>query len=470
VILCVILTKTFAFFGDTRHGNVHKEPELIIDSAKSLPMKVIEDKWITQKLDNFNPFDTRTWQMRYFENTEYLQPGGPIIIFLGGEWEISPGRVTGGHLYDLAKEFNGSIYYTEHRYYGKSRPTEDLSVDNMRFLTIEQALEDVIKFIDFLKRTTPALKNSKVFVAGGSYSATMAVWIRQKYPHVIDAAWASSAPLDAKVDFKEYKEIMTQSIKIVGGEECLELFEEGFKEMERIIETGNYTKLEEDFNLCEPLQAPQDLPHFVYEVSDLVANLVQSHRPGRIEAGCKFLTNEKFTDPVEAIGTWVNIGSSECLDMSYENAVAKFSKIEYSPNIMRQWIYQTCSHFGWYQTSTSENQVFGTIYNVDYFIQICADFYDNIFTNEILEENVRNTNIVYGAYNPAVTQVYFTHGHLDPWRAVGLQVDLSERAPTTIIPLAAHVADMDSISEKDSEEMRASKERIRELFIDWLKL
>lgn len=38
-------------------------------------------------------------------------------------------------------------------------------------------------------------------MVGGSYAGTMAVWMRQVYPDSVDGAWASSAPLLAKVDF-----------------------------------------------------------------------------------------------------------------------------------------------------------------------------------------------------------------------------------------------------------------------------
>lgn len=44
-------------------------------------------------------------------------------MFLGGEWEISPGYVMYGHFYDMAKELGAYLFYTEHRYYGQSRPT-----------------------------------------------------------------------------------------------------------------------------------------------------------------------------------------------------------------------------------------------------------------------------------------------------------------------------------------------------------
>lgn len=321
-----LVCSVFGFFGYTRFGNLHEEPPVKeIKTKAQIRLPRVSTKWIEQKLDNFNPFDNRTWKMRYIENLDFQTDGGPIFIYLGGEWEISPGRILFGHLVDMAREFNASLFYTEHRFYGQSRPTNNTSTENLKFLSIEQALEDVAHFINFIKTNSQKLKNSRVLVSGGSYSATMAVWLRQKYPHLIDAAWASSGPLHARVDFEEYKEVMTESIALVGGEECKAAFSEGFKEMEAIIDSGNFTKLENDFKLCKPLDAPIDLPHFMYEISDLVANLVQGHRPGKIEAGCKFIMDEKFADKVEAIGAWVNDKATTCLDMSYWSSIAKFS-------------------------------------------------------------------------------------------------------------------------------------------------
>lgn len=56
-------------------------------------------------------------------NDEYFQPGGPIFIYVGGEWDIHPSGISGGIFVDLAKEHNGILFYTEHRYYGESKPT-----------------------------------------------------------------------------------------------------------------------------------------------------------------------------------------------------------------------------------------------------------------------------------------------------------------------------------------------------------
>lgn len=59
---------------------------------------------------------------RYMANEEFYEEGGPLFIHVGGEWTISPGSISSGHMYDMAKENKAYLCYTEHRYYGKSRP------------------------------------------------------------------------------------------------------------------------------------------------------------------------------------------------------------------------------------------------------------------------------------------------------------------------------------------------------------
>lgn len=61
---------------------------------------------------------------RYFRNAKYHKPQGPIYIFLGGEWTITPGLLSTGLTHDMAVENGGILFYTEHRYYGQSWPYE----------------------------------------------------------------------------------------------------------------------------------------------------------------------------------------------------------------------------------------------------------------------------------------------------------------------------------------------------------
>lgn len=43
---------------------------------------------------------------------------------LGGEWAVSPGFLQSGLMHDLGKQHRALMFYTEHRYYGISKPTQ----------------------------------------------------------------------------------------------------------------------------------------------------------------------------------------------------------------------------------------------------------------------------------------------------------------------------------------------------------
>lgn len=57
------------------------------------------------------------------ETGEHYKAGGPLFIYVGGEWAINAGSISRGHFYDMAKDLGAYLFYTEHRYYGLSRPT-----------------------------------------------------------------------------------------------------------------------------------------------------------------------------------------------------------------------------------------------------------------------------------------------------------------------------------------------------------
>lgn len=131
-----------------------------------------------------------------------MKENGTIFLFIGGEGELTYHWVTSGGIFKLAKTYKGLALALEHRYYGQSQPTADLSLENLKYLRVDQAIEDIRAFILDVKDQNSLVKNSKVIVVGGSYPGGLAEWIRQKYPAVVDGAWASSAVVDAEADYK----------------------------------------------------------------------------------------------------------------------------------------------------------------------------------------------------------------------------------------------------------------------------
>ncbi len=90
-----------------------------------------DELWYTQQLDHFNPADTRTWQQRYFVNDEYWKKNGPVFIHIGGEGPADPIWMTEGQWIKYAQTYGAICVMVEHRFYGKSHPTEYVTDDSM---------------------------------------------------------------------------------------------------------------------------------------------------------------------------------------------------------------------------------------------------------------------------------------------------------------------------------------------------
>lgn len=169
ILSCVHFASSL--FGYTHKYNSHEDPAIPHTNRNLAPYTSPEEKWIEQPLDHFDPQNPQRWRMRYFELSKNFQRGGPILIYVGGEWAISPQSISQGTLiYDLSRVYNGTLFYTEHRYYGKSQPTANTSTDNLRYLMVDQALADVAFFINAVRLSSPDYVNSSVILAGGSYS------------------------------------------------------------------------------------------------------------------------------------------------------------------------------------------------------------------------------------------------------------------------------------------------------------
>ena len=78
---------------------------------------------LTTHFSAFPPYGfNRTFQQRYWIDTQYYKPTGPVVVIEGGEADAS-GRLPtldSGLGHYLAKALNGVVILLEHRYYGKS--------------------------------------------------------------------------------------------------------------------------------------------------------------------------------------------------------------------------------------------------------------------------------------------------------------------------------------------------------------
>lgn len=152
-----------------------------------------------------------------------------------------------------------------------------MSTEDLQYLHVKQALADVAKFIQTFKAENAQLTNSKVLISGGSYSATMVVWFKRLYPDLVVGGWASSAPLLAKVDFYEYKEVVGKAFKKLGGEKCYNRIEKGIADLEGLFANGRSAEARAMLRVCSDFDHNNDLDLWTLfsSISNIFAGVAQ---------------------------------------------------------------------------------------------------------------------------------------------------------------------------------------------------
>lgn len=92
---------------------------------------------------------------------------------------------------DIAAEVGAVLATADHRYFGANLPTPSASFDDLQYLTIDQALGDLSALISTVRANVGT--SGRVILWGTGYGASLAAHARKKFPHLVDAVWASSA-------------------------------------------------------------------------------------------------------------------------------------------------------------------------------------------------------------------------------------------------------------------------------------
>lgn len=111
-------------------------------------------------------------------------------MFVNDGGRIKNEFLLSGLIYDVARESGGALVTADHRYSGDNVPTEGSTFEELQFLTVEQALNDIAILIATVQRDLGS--SGRVILWGTGYGATLATFARKKFPHLVHAAFASS--------------------------------------------------------------------------------------------------------------------------------------------------------------------------------------------------------------------------------------------------------------------------------------
>ncbi|KAJ0182325.1 hypothetical protein K1T71_001694 [Dendrolimus kikuchii] len=426
----------------------------------------VKTKWIEQPLDHFNASETSTWRMRYFERLDLWKKGGPIYLFIYGEGPAGPTFLKTGILYELAKETKGAMFLSEHRFYGKSKPFDNLTVQNLMYLSSRQALADTANLLQTIKMTSK-FNSSKVVVVGGSYAGNLAAWMKLLYPNIVDAAIASSAPVLAKTDFHEYLEVVRDDFEQYGTEGCLTIISDIFKRYEKLFGTPKgIAQLKEEENICNntDMTKLENMQIFFMDKASVFMANAQYGTTDTIKDHCIEISQSSRVLSVkdDESSNWSK--RDDCFNYDFYENVEESKKIDW----LTAWMYQSCTEFGYFQSSSSTSDLFTKNIPAELFATWCMAAFGSEFNMNQTEEGVTKTNNLYGGCLPNVTNVVFVNGGLDPWSKLGVLEDISYEAPAEIIPRVSHCSDLFSDSHDDPQELKDSRKYIKYLIKKWI--
>nr|XP_056701727.1 thymus-specific serine protease [Euleptes europaea] len=436
---------------------------------------------IRQPLDHFNRQDQLTFNQRFWINEEYWQhPSGPVFLYIGGESALSMWDVLSGHHVELAQKYGALLVALEHRFYGASLNPDGLQDQNLMFLSSQQALSDLVSFHLFITQKYNLMSNNTWICFGGSYPGSLSAWFRLKFPHLVFAAVSSSAPVRAQLDFRGYNKVVADSLlnPVVGGsKECRDAVAEAFSIVDSLIHAGHLEKLAKDFHSCGALKGTSDLFEMVSNLADIFMGAVQYNDEGvqwgSVASLCRIMTNQTGSPYQRLMVTnkvFLISMMQQCLENSHEEVLRELRSTNLSVSGVgeRQWFFQTCTEFGYYQTCEDSTCLFSHLISLPSELDICAEVFN--VSRDRVQEAVAFTNEYYGADCPKASRVLFVNGDIDPWHALSVLRNQSRSELALLINGTAHCANMMPSRPTDPLPLIQARKWISAQVGEWLEL
>ncbi|KAK5940921.1 hypothetical protein PMZ80_006198 [Knufia obscura] len=418
---------------------------------------------ISVPIDHFHnesryaPHSDGMFNLRYHFDASHYRKGGPVIVLNGGESSIE-GRLPylqKGIVAQLAEATGGIGVILEHRYYGTSFPTPNLTTENFRFLTTEQALADQAYFAQHI--VFPGMEDMNLtapgtpYIAyGGSYAGAFVAFLRIQYPELTWGAISSSGVTEAIYDFWEYYEAHRK----YAPADCVDTQGKLINIMDNILRSGdngtidalksafnssgftynddfantigssfgywqnrNWNPEVDDptfFEYCGNITSDQDLFNSSSELASQVPGLIKA-------GGWGNESNDLTTAMLNWIGWSIPAYTASCdstLDQCYGNhnaSAPKYSDKSTDNYNSLSWAYQYCTEWGFLQSGSTvpENMLslISRLVTIPYNMLIC-----NYAFNITGPPDVDRIN-KFGGFNISYSRLAIIGGEADPWRA-----------------------------------------------------
>lgn len=460
-----------------------------------------------------------TWRQRFHIDARHWDgAGAPVFLYIGGEGTANPPSER-LFMAELAKEHGALMLVLEHRYYGESYPVPTMNRHQLRLLSSTQALADLAWFISWVSSSSPNLtsadppltlrasaKDSPWVAFGGSYPGNLAAWLKIKYPHLVVGSVSSSAPVQAEYNFEQYAQVVGSALanaELGGGEACYSRVEEAVTLLRQLITTtapyGTHPRIPSALRPCEPMSNEMDLAAYEAELFGNFQGTVQYNEEVAGAPSVRDLCAMMTAEDKSSVAAFASVAAlfhrqsdTDCVASRYGRDVLKPLKERHfsgpgcaaagNCTAMRQWIYQSCREFGFFQTTTGLGHPFVpfsslTIQNAG--AAICQDAYGISALPQVTWSNT-----AYGGRSVRGTNITLVNGSMDPWHALGVindtdtyynsctdactRQDLAKGEQIVFLEGTSHCRDMRASKPDDPPSVKWAHAKIRHAVSKWV--
>ncbi|CAK3848666.1 serine protease EDA2 [Lecanosticta acicola] len=193
----------------------------------------------------YAPHTNATFKQRYFFDSTYYKPGGPVYLYIGGETaaENRFANLETGIIKILMQATDGLGVILENRYYGDSYPFDTTTTDQLRFLSNEQTIADNAYFAQHA--TFPGVNSTRSLnsdatpwiLYGGSLAGAQTAFSVKTYGDILWGGIASSGVTKVTLTYPEWYDPILK----FGPQDCVSSINAIVANIDHVFATGNRT-------------------------------------------------------------------------------------------------------------------------------------------------------------------------------------------------------------------------------------
>ena len=253
---------------------------------------------------------------------------------------------------------------------------------------------------------------------------------------------------------------------------------------------SQWPSVEKMFNVSPPLQNDDDVANLVGILAGNFMGIVQYNRDNTAFEGrpnnitiadlCNIMANSSLGSPLQRYAAvnslLLQTNGIDSVDANFTEDVTFMRNGSWdSPAVeggIRQWTYQTCTEFGYYQTTDSAKQPFGDLISLNSQLKLCSEVF-GISASDV-SQHVKSSLAYYGGRDfielfKNASNIVFPNGSIDPWHALGITKTISETLVAIFIEGTAHCANMYPPHSSDLPALDDARVSIGKNIAQWLK-